>query len=109
MPNNNRFGRTYSTKSSGCYTCGACGKKTRATGHGEESCQLCAFCYLEAGLENSYSDTPSDGPEILNEIEAVEKTYGRVSQLGNSLRAKYRTAAKVETDQERFVREMCGE
>lgn len=49
---------------SGCYTCRVCGKKTRATGHDEESCQLCAFCYIESGLENSHSD--NDGCEPYN-------------------------------------------
>lgn len=38
------------------YICGCCGKRTRETGAGESSCDLCAFCYHEAGLENSLSD-----------------------------------------------------
>lgn len=109
MPNNNRFSRHLGA--SGCYTCGACGKKTRSTGEGEESCQLCAFCYLEAGLENSFSDTPSDAPWLLTEIQAVVKKYNRPSALVKQIQDYLAAQAKapVETDQERFVREMCGE
>jgi len=38
------------------YTCGNCKKRTRETGYGESSCQLCKRCYEEAGYENEHSD-----------------------------------------------------
>jgi hypothetical protein len=38
------------------YTCSVCGKKTRETGDGESSCNLCKKCYYEGGLENEHSD-----------------------------------------------------
>lgn len=41
---------------SGCYACRSCGKKTRATGYEEETCELCAFCYNESVLENYHND-----------------------------------------------------
>lgn len=48
---NSRFQR-----GSGTYICGSCGKRTRATGQGEEGCGLCATCYERAGDENAVSD-----------------------------------------------------
>lgn len=45
-----RFGR------GGCYTCLACGKKTRDTGHDEAGVELCRKCYDEAGAENRRAD-----------------------------------------------------
>jgi len=41
---------------SGIYTCQSCGKKTRETGEGESSYQLCAQCNHEALMENSIID-----------------------------------------------------
>ena len=38
------------------YTCFVCKKRTRETGDGESSCQLCKRCYEEAGYENEHSD-----------------------------------------------------
>ena len=39
------------------YTCFVCKRRTRETGDGESSCQLCKRCYEEAGYENQHSDT----------------------------------------------------
>ena len=47
---------------SGCYDCGACGKKTRDTGRGEAGVQLCLACYVQACRENRHSDDDHDGP-----------------------------------------------
>jgi len=43
-------------RGSGCYKCRVCGKRTRETGEGESSIELCRRCYDEAGLENDHSD-----------------------------------------------------
>lgn len=48
------------TRGSGCYTCRACGKRTRETGEGESSIELCIRCYDDAGLENNHSDGGHD-------------------------------------------------
>jgi hypothetical protein len=45
------------------YTCVVCGKKTRETGDGESSCNLCKKCYYEGGLENEHSD--NDGEHVI--------------------------------------------
>lgn len=48
----NRFKR-----GSGCYTCTSCGRKTRATGRGDnEHVSMCAECYDKAGDENAVAD-----------------------------------------------------
>jgi len=81
MRSRNRFNR-----GSGCYECRVCGKQTRETGHDESSCQLCAFCYEESGLENHHSDNGGCEPynpacPICNEdrdsqIKALCRDYG---------------------------------
>ena len=38
------------------YLCRSCGKRTRETGEGESSVELCAACYDDAGWENLHSD-----------------------------------------------------
>lgn len=51
----NRF-----TRGTGCYTCRACGRKTRDTGRGDnEGVRLCAECYDLAGIENALMDAGS--------------------------------------------------
>ena len=45
------------TKGSGVYTCRSCGRKTRATGRGDnENVRLCVECYELAGIENAFLD-----------------------------------------------------
>jgi hypothetical protein len=44
------------------YTCRVCGKRTRDTGGGEDSCQLCWTCFEEGGLENEHSDSGHPQP-----------------------------------------------
>lgn len=61
------------------YNCGACGRRTRETGHDESSVELCAFCYEEAGLENSYSDGAIERDEYLAVLHDLEVQYGRTS------------------------------
>jgi len=42
---------------SGCYACGACGRKTRDDGHGDSvHLRLCTQCFELGGLENEVSD-----------------------------------------------------
>lgn len=54
-------------RGSGCYTCQACGRKTRATGRNEnEHVGLCAPCYDLAGIENDISDH-GETPALLAE------------------------------------------
>lgn len=48
---------------SGCYKCVSCGKRTRDTGVGEASLELCAFCFHEATLENEHYDYGPDDEE----------------------------------------------
>lgn len=50
-------------KGSGCYVCRGCGKRTRATGRGDnEHVEMCAKCYDDAGQENLHSDEGHAGP-----------------------------------------------
>lgn len=49
------------------YECRCCGKRTRETGEGESGVQLCARCYMIAGIENAHADgyhrVDRDGPD----------------------------------------------
>lgn len=58
-------------KGSGCFDCGVCGRKTRATGGDNDSVKLCEECYEIAGIENQISDQGST-PELLAEIESLK-------------------------------------
>lgn len=54
------------------YECGCCGRRTRDTGAGELGCELCAFCYEAAGIENSCQDghiTPAEAIEQFNQLK----------------------------------------
>jgi len=56
--NNSHFQR-----GSGSYTCRSCGRKTRATGRGDnENIRLCAECYDLMGMDNHCNDT-GESPE----------------------------------------------
>jgi hypothetical protein len=70
MNSTNRF-----NKNSGCYTCLDCGKKTRATGEDEETCDLCAYCYHKAGLENGLSDGHITQEEFDIQLAELKKRY----------------------------------
>lgn len=65
---NSRFQR-----GSGVYVCRICSKRTRETGEGESSVELCFACYERAGWENTHSDEdhsaeePGDGCPICAE------------------------------------------
>ena len=48
---------------SGAFTCDACGKLTRETGHDEASLKLCKRCLFEAYVENTRSDYGVDSEE----------------------------------------------
>lgn len=48
--NTNRF-----SKGSGCFTCRACKKQTRSTGH-NGSIHLCPLCFERTALENTLVD-----------------------------------------------------
>jgi DNA-directed RNA polymerase subunit RPC12/RpoP len=41
---------------SAAYECFICGKRTRATGEGEEGAGLCRRCFTLAGIENQLAD-----------------------------------------------------
>ena len=62
---------------SGCYVCRVCGKRTRETGAGESSCELCLRCYEWAGIENHHSDCCSVHPDPACPIcmGVTEKTF----------------------------------
>ena len=46
----------------GTYICSnpSCGKRTRETGQGESSCELCKACYLACLMENEHGDRYHD-------------------------------------------------
>ena len=60
------------------YTCFNCKRRTRETGDGESTCQLCKRCYEEAGYENEHSDKGSHdykgffGNNVVLELAATE-------------------------------------
>ena len=61
------------------YTCHSCGKRTRETGGGESSSELCAFCYEEAGIENGCSDA-GHGPEreaLVLQLAKLRSEHGK--------------------------------
>jgi hypothetical protein len=67
----------FTKKDGSTYVCACCGKRTRETGLGESNCELCAYCYEESGLENSFSDG-SISKEIFDEaISNLKKQYNR--------------------------------
>ncbi len=43
-------------RGTGCYTCRACGRRTRETGDSEGQAVLCRSCYRAAGIENEHYD-----------------------------------------------------
>jgi len=43
------------------YVCGACGKRTRETGEGESSVELCRVCYVYYGVSNTHNDAGHEG------------------------------------------------
>lgn len=115
MPNstNNRFKRSvFGNKPT--YKCSSCGKLTRDTGEGEASCGTCAFCYLECGEENSLSDGNCTKEQFIQAVLRLEVRYKRLSP-NPIMQAYHRQHNEItpdgpaETDQERFVRETCGE
>ena len=62
---------------SGVFNCSLCGKKTRETGEGNSSVQLCAFCYEEAMLENSLSDGNITKEQFNERLDILKKKYKR--------------------------------
>lgn len=56
----NRFSRT--RLGTPLYTCRVCGKRTRETGEGESSCELCKRCFIISSVENIHSDNSHTGP-----------------------------------------------
>jgi tRNA G26 N,N-dimethylase Trm1 len=59
------------------YTCNTCGRRTRETGHGEADCEMCAYCFLVAGLQNSCWDGDLTQEEFAAEVEALKVEYKR--------------------------------
>lgn len=55
MVDNRRFRR-----GSGAYNCFSCGKRTRDTGQGEASLELCLACMNESERVNYHSDQDHD-------------------------------------------------
>jgi hypothetical protein len=74
MRNNGRFQGGFA---GAVYKCGCCGKMTRETGEDESSCQLCAYCYIEAGWENSLSDGNCTQEEFDTAIANLKIRYKR--------------------------------
>jgi hypothetical protein len=71
----NTFQKSMTGKST--YVCECCGKRTRETGEGESYLTLCAYCYIEAGLENSLSDGHMEQDEFDRRIAELKKRYNR--------------------------------
>jgi hypothetical protein len=59
------------------YQCHVCKRQTRETGHEESSLQLCAYCLLEAYLENELSDGVIEQPEFEQKLDELQKEYKR--------------------------------
>lgn len=57
---NRRFQSRCGVRGSGVYTCGRCGKRTRETGDGESSNELCRACLRICYWENHHSDECHD-------------------------------------------------
>jgi hypothetical protein len=53
---NRRFVKRGDPATSGVYTCWMCGKKTRETGEGESSFELCKRCLHITQMENEHFD-----------------------------------------------------
>ena len=64
-------------KGTSTYTCRCCKKTTRDTGIGEKGVQLCAFCYEEAGWENSFDNNECTEEEFDAAIAELKQQYGR--------------------------------
>ena len=61
-------------RGSGVYTCRCCGRKTRATGRGDnENSGLCAECFDLAGVDNEISDGQSTVAERANLIVTLSQ------------------------------------
>jgi hypothetical protein len=66
-------------RGSGCFTCSDCGRRTRATDHGDNAhCELCPDCYEVAGILNSISDNPSFT------AEQVQAQMDRINEIRHS-------------------------
>src|SRR4051812_8607733 len=76
---NKNFKRNLSGQST--YECGCCHRQTRETGHGEQSVELCAFCYEVAGMENEHSDGYTTDAEFTAKVRALIKQYGKRAHL----------------------------
>jgi hypothetical protein len=59
------------------YQCHVCKRQTRETGYEESSLQLCAYCLLEAYLENELSDGVIEQPEFEQKLDELQKEYKR--------------------------------
>jgi hypothetical protein len=88
-------------RGSGAYTCKVCGKKTRATGDGEEFVELCRRCHDEAGLENEHQDglhddKPKQGCPMCG-TPKKPKPKGKVASKGGGKRfGQYDTIEAIE-------------
>lgn len=77
MKPGNRFAR-----GSGAYTCNCCGRKTRATGRGDnEHVGLCTECFDLAGYENMILDGETLSA---NELAEVASLIDVIAQKGGS-------------------------
>jgi CRISPR/Cas system-associated protein Cas10 (large subunit of type III CRISPR-Cas system) len=66
---------------SGVYTCGICGRKTRATGRGDnEYNESCAECYDLCGYENMIYDRPEDVTE--GDRAEINRLYKAIAAKG---------------------------
>jgi hypothetical protein len=61
-------------KGSGCYTCSACGRKTRDTSGDAVNCGLCDECFELSGIDNSILDGISTYKNEKETIEALQKS-----------------------------------
>lgn len=83
----------------GVYVCRVCEKKTRETGHSESGAELCAFCFEEAGLENSLADGIITQEEFDKELASLRKQYKRADpKVVEKLVAERETLKKQQTE-----------
>lgn len=75
MRKNDRFGR------GGCYTCKACGRKTRETGDGA-GVGMCDPCFDLASYQNQISDYGNDAEMLADALEECRRAAKTILAKG---------------------------
>lgn len=86
----------------GTYVCRCCKRNTRETGEGESDTQLCAYCFLESGIENALSDGAMSQEEFDKDIDELQKQYKR----GKYAPVSGPTEAEIKEGVDKLVKEL---